>query len=128
LADGEPQEDLTEYERLERELRASPGLVDTLVEPITAGIEMTSFAATRPGKILIGEALEAARECLLVILDTNSTPQQMETAIAEIRIRHRMLNSIKNTMVNGRNAERKLRLLESPEPQGNDESQPETDL
>lgn len=110
MAEGEA--DTTEYDRLVKEFASTPGPLEGLVKPITDGIEMEAFAATRAGKNLIGMAMDGARAALLLIVDPNVAGNDLHNAVIELRVRHRVLDFIKSTLTAGKNAERRVRELD----------------
>lgn len=105
---SENDEEVSDFEALTQQLRNAPGVVDHVAKAITDGIEMESFRDTPVGKMLIASAVESMVKSMEVILDPNTSGQHLLDAVAELRVRHRMLVVIDDTIKAGRGAAKRL--------------------
>ncbi len=103
----------TDYDSLVEEFKRVGGAVEAYGQFIQDGIEIEDFAASKPGKILIGRSINASKEALKAILDPNLNDAATLTAVRELRVQHRVLESIAQSIAEGRRAERALRMDES---------------
>ena len=106
---GEPEVQMTEFEALVAEFRKTAGPLEHLASFISNGIEMEHFATTAVGKIFIGRAIAAARAALELVLDPNTADDRVLLAVQELRVQHRLLDTISTTIAAGRQAEAQVR-------------------
>ena len=93
--------EISGYEVLEQQLRKSPGVTDFVVQAIQNGLELEVFRGTKPGKLLIGRAVQGMINHLELVLDPNLSGEKLLQAVAELRVMHRMLVFIEETIAGG---------------------------
>ena len=112
---------MTEYEALAAEFQRLSGPLDASVQYIQDGIEMEDFRQTRPGKVIIGRSVKSLKHHLELVLDPNVSGQDLLNAVAELRVQHRVLESISETVNVGRIVTRRITQedseLENPDEQ-----------
>lgn len=119
----EPVEDMTEYDRLEQDFRRVMGPTDAAADFIQQGLELEVFRETRHGKILIGTCMRRIQIAINDLVDPAIPPEEVERALQELRVQHRVLAMISETIAMGRESTKRVQLedshLENP-----DESDP----
>jgi len=108
-------EQVSDYEALTQELRRQPGATEFAVKLVTEGIELEAFRDTPAGKIIVGSAIEGMVKHLEMVLDPNLSGTELERAVAELRVRHRILVVIEDTINAGKQAGRRLSQPQDPE-------------
>lgn len=110
---SEPQAEITDYERLMRDFRDGEGPLEQLARQISDGIEVESLAMSEGGKLLVRHCQLAAKRCLESILDPNISDGDLRNAVIELRVQHRVLDSIGAYIGLGRRAGREIAQAES---------------
>lgn len=106
---------VSDYEALSEELRKSLGPLESAVQYIQDGIEMEAFRDTRAGKIIIGRSMAGMRAALDIILDPSATPEDVTKAINELRVQHRVLDTIAETVRVGKEVTKRIELEDNPQ-------------
>jgi hypothetical protein len=110
---NESGEQISDYEALTRELRKTPGATEHAVKLITDGIEIEAFRETPAGKIIVGSAMRGMVQHLELVLDPNVSGPELAHAISELRVRHRLLVVIEETVAAGKAAGQRLTTMNS---------------
>ena len=102
------QPEAPDYETLSRDLRDSAGPLEMLVDFVQDGIELETWGQTPAGKLLLSRARRACRLSLEVLLQPSAKGDEIDRALFELRVQHRVLQSYADVVSIGRESERRL--------------------
>lgn len=103
---------LSDMDRLSREYARVAGPHDVYGPHIQNRVQLQDFMATRPGAMLVGQAVRAALAAIDAIVDPNLNRRGVLIAVYELRVQHRLLENISAVLNQGRQAEKQVILAD----------------